>query len=136
MALKIPYDSTLEFLDSLVANLLDGADLHLYSNNHAPANADVVGDYTECTFPGYAAINLTGWPSASLDASNRASVELALQTFTGGTIITPEDIYGIYVTDAVGNLLYAELNPAGVVSMASNGQSFSYLPRFTFKSTF
>lgn len=138
MALKEPYDSTLQINDTIIAALLEGGELRLYSNNHTPANGDALdgSDYTECTFPGYAAITLTGWPASSLDASNRASSQLAFQTFTAGTIVSPEDVYGIYVMSVGGDLVYAELNPGGVVSIAVTGQVFQYRPVYTHKSTF
>lgn len=136
MSLKVPYASTLKGLDLLVAAWLEGATLRLYSNNHTPADADTVGDYTECTFPGYAAISLTGWSGAALNGSNKAETVLGPQTFTGGSIVTPEDIYGIFVTDVDGDLIDAEINPAGVVSMSLAGQTYSYTPKFTLKSEF
>lgn len=137
MSLKIPYDSTLMFLNNLITSLLDDCTLRLYSNNHVPANTDDVTDYTEATFPGYAAIPILSWPAASLDGSNKASTELAMQVWTAGVIITPQDIYGVFVTwDGDGSLVYAELDAAGPVSIASTGQSYGYLPRVTFKSEF
>jgi len=136
MALKVPELSTIPLLDALQANYLDTCVLRLYSNNHTPTDADVVGDYTECTFPGYAPINMNVWTSAVLNADDKAEIEEPIQTFTAGAIVTPQDVYGIYVTDAGGDLVYAELNPAGVVVMSVAGQTYSYLPRVTLASEF
>jgi len=131
MAIKVPWDSSLPFLQAQIDNVLEGATLRLYSNNHTPADADDVTDYTECTFPGYLAIVLTGWNAAALNVDNKAATDLAAQIFTGGAIITPEDIYGIYVTAPGGALLYAEEDPTGPTSMALPGQTYAYTPRFT-----
>lgn len=136
MALKIPFASTLKINDAIIATLIEGGSLRLYSNNHPPADGDVAGDYTECTFPSYAPKTLTGWPASTLDGSNRASSALAFQTWTAGTIVSPEDVYGIFLLDVDGDLAYAELNPGGVVSIATTGQVFQYKPVFTYKSTF
>jgi len=137
VALKIPYDSTLFLLNQLITSVLDDCTLHLYVNNHVPANGDTVADYTEATFPGYAPIPFGSWPFATLNASNKASTELAMQIFTAGVVITPEDVYGIYVThDGSGDLVYAELDASGPVTISTPGQNYGYLPRFTFKSEF
>lgn len=137
MSLKVPYASTLFLLDQIITAVLDDCTLRLYVNNHVPANGDTIADYTEATFPGYAAIPFGSWPAASLNPSNKASTELALQVFTAGVVITPEDVYGIFVThDGTGDLVYAELDAAGPVTISTPGQSYGYLPRFTLKSEF
>jgi len=137
MSLKIPYASTLVVQDVITAEILEDCTLRLYSNNHVPANADVVGDYTECTFPGYSGIPLTGWSAAALNASNKAETELAMQVFTAGVIVTPQDVYGIFVTyNPTGDLVYAELDASGPITISTPGQSYGYLPRFTYKSEF
>jgi len=137
MSLKIPFASSLKFQDAITVALLNNATLRLYSNNHVPANADTVADYTEATFPGYAGIALSAWSAAALNASNKAETVLPIQVFTAGVIVTPQDIYGIYVTyDVDGSLLYAELDSSGPITIASTGQSYGYLPRVTYKSEF
>jgi len=137
VALKVPFDASLIVLMTIRDSLLMNCTLRLYSNNHTPADGDDVTDYTEATFPGYAGIPMTTWSAAALNASNKAEVAEAAQIFTAGVIITPEDIYGIFVTDdSSGDLIYAEENPAGPVTMSAFGQTFSYLPRFTLDSEF
>jgi hypothetical protein len=76
----------------------------LYSNNNVPDNADVLGDYTESAFTGYAAVALSGW-SASAVAAHVASTTAAVATFTlsSGT----GTVYGAYLTNSAGTRLYA-----------------------------
>jgi hypothetical protein len=136
MALKVPFAASLVFLDACILSPLTGCKLRAYSNNHAPADGDTAGSYTECTFPGYAALTLTTWSAAALDGSNKASTAVSIQTWTAGSIVTPQNVYGIYVTTSAGVLLYAELNPGGVVSISTPGQTYSYTPVFTEKSEF
>jgi len=136
VALKVPEASSVAMLEALRLAVMMDYDLRLYSNNHTPADGDDVTDYTECTFPGYAAIGMSTWSAAALNADGKAETSEVTQTFTGGAIITPQNIYGIFVTDLGGDLVYAELNPGGVVSMAVAGQTYSYLPRFTLASEF
>jgi hypothetical protein len=136
MSLKVPFAGSLKLLTAIITSSLSTAILRSYSNNHVPADGDVAATYTENTYPGYAGIALNAWSIPALDGSNKASTNMPSQVWTGGAIITPQNIYGVYVTDAGGNLLYAELNPAGVVSMAVAGQTYAYTPVFTLKSEF
>jgi hypothetical protein len=135
MALKVPTAASLVFLDGTILAVLAGAKLHSYSNNHTPAGTDTVSDYTENTYPGYAAITIPTWIAAAL-IGGKASTTVAQQTWTAGSIVTPQNVYGIYVTTAAGVLLYGEINPGGVVSMAIPGQTYSYTPVFTEASEF
>jgi len=137
VSLKIPFLSSLKFQDAITLTLLNNATLRLYQNNHTPDDADDVTDYTEATFPSYAGIPLAAWSAAALNASNKAETELPVQVFTAGVVITPQDIYGIYVTyDVDGSLLYAEEDASGPITISSTGQSYGYLPRVTYKSEF
>ena len=66
--------------------------LRLFKNNITPSDTDTAGTYTEATFPGYAAITLTG---ASWNAASGGTISYgAQQTFTcSGT--STDDIYGL-----------------------------------------
>jgi len=137
MSVVVPRPSTLLFEDAVVAALLEGGELCLFKNNYTPIATTVLANLTEANFDGYARITLTGWPAASLDANNKASSALAAQFFTmTAPATTPNDIYGIYVLSPTGALLFAERNPAGPVTMNTDGQTYSYLPRSTGKSEF
>lgn len=136
MSLKVPEDASLLIMEAIRTGLLMGCDLRCYSNNHTPTDADDVTDYTECTFPGYADVPLNSWTSPTINVDGKAEISMTEQLFTAGSIVTPENIYGIYVTDAGGDLVYAERDPGGPVSMAVAGQQYGYLPRFTARSEF
>jgi len=123
-------------MDVMKVGLLEGAALCLFKNNYTPVGVTILIDLVECDFDGYSRINLTGWPAATLDGNNKASTELAFKTFTMTGITTPNDVYGIFVLDGLGNLLYAERNPGGPVTMNTNGQTYSYKPVFTDRSEF
>lgn len=82
--------------------------LHLYSNNQTPTTSSVIGDFTECTFAGYAAQNLTTWTAPSV-AAHVASMTAAALTFTRSTTGALQNIYGYYVTTSGGTLLWAEI---------------------------
>lgn len=65
----------------------------LFKNDYTPADDDVLGDYTEATFSGYAQAALTGssWAVTAADPSVASYVE---QEFTSDMDQTPETIYG------------------------------------------
>jgi len=136
VSLIVPRPSSLLFLNGIIVELLESAELCLFKNDYTPIATTVLADFTEADFDGYARIVLSGWPAAALDANDKASTELAAQTFTKSGAVTANTIYGVFVLDDVGNLLYAERNPAGGVVINTAGQTYSYLPRFTDKSEF
>lgn len=91
-------------LDNVTAGELATAKLRLYSNNLTPTNAQVIGDFTEATFTGYAAVTLSGWTAASVAAHVASSTANPVTfTLTAGT----QSIYGWYITNAAGTVLYA-----------------------------
>jgi len=134
MSIKVPNVSELTLLDALISGKLNGAKLRAYQNNYTPVDTSVIGDFTQATFSGYAEITLNTWTAAALNASNKAETSMAAQTWTVAAGGVSNTVYGIYVVDAAGNLLYAEANPAGPVTLNTIGQFYSYLPRFTLKS--
>ena len=100
--------------------------LRLYRNNITPSDTDVAGTYTEASFPGYAAITLTG---ASWNAASGGSIAYgAQQTFTcSGT--STDDIYGYYVTQAIsGTLLYSERDGAAPFAVRNSGDNIKLTP--------
>ncbi len=113
--------------------------LRLYTNNHTPAYADVVGTYTEASSFGYAAVTLTGasWTVEAaydftdlvIDGSNAAKVTSASHNFVSsdvgrmirvlaGTGFTP----GVYrVVSTASNAAVFDRN---VGTTSSTGGSF------------
>jgi hypothetical protein len=105
--------------------------LHLYSNNHTPTTSDTVSNYTECTFTGYAAQDVSGW-SYDTVASHVADMIATANTFTRTATGTSQNIYGYYVTDAAGTTLYfAELDPAGPRVVTNNGDTYTVTCKIT-----
>lgn len=108
--------------------------LHLYINNHTPTDGDDVTDYTEATFGGYASIPLASWGAAFLNAANIAESDEILRTFTCTGAPLTNTVYGYYVTDSGGNLVGAELNPAGGTPITAAGQVYPVWPRVTLEN--
>jgi len=104
------------------------AKIHVFTNNHTPDRADVLGTYTEATFAGYAAIALTAgtWPSASQASHQASAVYGATLTWTRSTTGTAQVCYGIYATDNGGTvLLGAALFDSGPYTVTNSGDQIS-----------
>jgi hypothetical protein len=99
-----------------------GFTIKLFQNNIVPTPNNVLADFTEATYDGYAAqvftviFGPTRYPDGSFQLFNFANFHM-----TGST--TPNQIYGIYVLDFAGNLLLA----ARFTSVVSMLDAFSNL---------
>ena len=113
MALVVPNGQEEKLLDLILNQSIS---LRLYSNNKTPANTDVVGDYTEVSGGGYAAVALTfaNWVSTAGSPTEATYATHQSFTFTGASA-SPTTVYGYYMTDAAGVLLLAERFPAANV---------------------
>lgn len=117
-------------LDRIVADAFLLADLRLFQNNHTPAVDDVDGDYVEADFSGYASVALSAWSAAFVNGSGKGEIDGGLSTFSHDGGGTGNTVFGAYVTDADGHVVYAELFPAPQV-MEALGNSIDYTPVVT-----
>lgn len=103
--------------------------LKLFKNNITPADTDTAATYTEATFPGYAAITLTG---ASWNAPAAGSIAYsAQQTFTCSGAST-DDIYGYYCIRATSLVLaYSERDGAAPFAIRNSGDNVKITPTIT-----
>lgn len=117
-------------LDTLAAALNAGtAKLRLFKNNHTPDEADDISDYTEADFSGYAAATIGAWNAATY-AGGLANVEATTaQTFTNSTGAVGNDVYGYYVTDSAGTVLYyAQRANSPPLSLQLAGEAVTITP--------
>ena len=135
MSLKIPNVGELVILDQLRGAWGNTLILHLYQNNYSPVDGSVIGSFTEATFSGYATQTCASW-SAAATVSGRASTSATARTFTNSTGSVGNSIYGYYVTDGSGNLMWAEADPSAPVGMNNPGDSYTVTPTFTFATEF
>jgi len=137
VALKVPNAAELKLLDQLRVSLnATPATLRLFKNNYTPVDGTVVGDLTEADFSGYAAINVTDLGSPSTVSGRAVTVSAAAKVFTHSGGATGNSIYGYYVTDAGGALLWAERDPAAPAAMSVGGSTYSVTPRLTLATEF
>jgi len=120
MALVIPNVSEVTLLNNML-NVATPTNtiLHLYSNNLTPSSTTVVGDVTEVTSGGYAAITLTSlsWTVAT-SGGGITTASYAEQTFN---ITTSATVYGYYITNVAGDLLWLERFTAAPLQLPGSG---------------
>jgi hypothetical protein len=101
--------------------LLATPNVHLFVNNLAVAWNTVIGDLTEATFAGYAAIALPAFSAPVHLASNGQGLVASIN-FVGGAIVAPGQVaYGYYLTDTTNAILYWLETFAEPVPFASVG---------------
>jgi hypothetical protein len=102
--------------------------LRLYRNVKTPVVTDTAAAYTEANFGGYAAIPLTAWAAAILDAAGNAESDVATLTFTCSSTSPGTSIIGYYLTDPGGVAIFAEQDPAGAFVMDVVGKTYKVTP--------
>lgn len=103
-----------------IANLLFGRvetsgiwTVRLFVNLHFPLATDVAGNYTECSIPGYSAqILQPGEWDGGIVAPGVVYFTYPQLTWTFDAYAGGQSIFGYYVMDDAGDLIYSELFPS------------------------
>jgi len=104
--------------------------IKLFTNNVTPADTDTAGTYTEATGGGYAAKTITNGSWTVTVGNDPSDAAYAQQTWTfTGALTTNPTIYGYYVVDADGTLLWAE-KLAASFTPANNGDELKITTKF------
>ena len=104
--------------------------LKLYATNVTPLDTSTAGSFTEAAGGGYAAKTLTNGSWTVTPGNDPSDAVYAEQTFTfTGALTTNPVVYGYYIVDADGTLIYAELLPAPFTP-AVNGDQLKITPKF------
>jgi hypothetical protein len=135
MTLKIVDGGISKMLDKLLTAYGNTLVLKLFKSNTTPAAGDTAATYTEADFPGYAASNCTNW-TASTVASSVATSSADQKTFSRSSTGTAQNIYGYFVLDSGGNLLFAERDPSAPIPLTNSGDAYLVTPKFTYQSQF
>lgn len=104
--------------------------LHLYVNQVNLADETFTADsFTEASASGYSSATLTGsnW-TASTDAGTGVSTAVYSSNITF-TFSVGEDVYGYYVTNNAGQILWAEEFPSAPFALPSTGGEISIKPQ-------
>jgi hypothetical protein len=105
--------------------------LCLFKSNTTPAEADVIGTYTEADFTGYSNVTLTG-SSWSVSGTAPTSIAYAQQTFTSSAGSQSQSVYGYFLKRASGGeLVWAERFSDGPYVIVNNGDAIKVTPTIT-----
>jgi hypothetical protein len=100
--------------------------LRAYKNDYTPLPTSVVGDFTEATYPGYAAVSLNFPNPAFLNGSNKGQFTADTITFLYSGTPGSQDVYGVYVTDDLdGSLVGGARDPAAPVTISDTDPAYS-----------
>ncbi|MHC1697786.1 MAG: hypothetical protein AB9919_06960 [Geobacteraceae bacterium] len=103
--------------------------LRLFSNSFTPVSGNVASAFTEVTGGGYAAKTLAAGSWTVSVVGGIPQVVFAKQVFTfTGTIGGSGQVYGHYVTDADGDVIYSQLE-SGPWTPLLNGDHFDVTPK-------
>jgi len=99
------------FCNELMKSIVEAFEpyrIHLFKNDITPAADDVIGDYTECDFAGYASIVFSCWGDGTLDVNTAEITSCTVSWTATGDTDPAQSAYGYYLTDSAGNLIGAE----------------------------
>jgi hypothetical protein len=109
--------------------------MHLYQNSFSPYDAMTIGMFTESTFGGYSALAITGWATPTF-VSPRAVMNASALLWTATGSGLPQNVYGYYVTDGAGNLIFAQYDPNAPVVLVNPGDPYAVIPAFSCRSEY
>jgi len=136
MSLIVPDEAERNLLDALVnGDSLAGVLLKLFKNNLTPDQDTVIGDFTESDFSGYAAAD----PSfgAATTVSHKGQIlDSSSRDFVHNGGATSNTVYGYYLVDSTGTILYWCERFASSQVMANNGDTITIQAKFTGQSEF
>jgi hypothetical protein len=90
-----------------------GSSLKLFQNNIVPTNLNVIADFTEATFDGYATHTMASLLGPDRQPDGSFTV-YNFQHFPMTGSVTPNIIYGGYMLDPTGALILAARFPAPI----------------------
>lgn len=125
MSLVLSNDGKTELLN-VKRPLLNTWVVRLYQNNYIPTGAMGIGNFAQATFQGYAqkAINFANVPN--IQPNGKALITSVLITWTPTGVAVQNTIFGYYVTNAAGTIVYfAERNPAGGIIVGQDLSPFT-----------
>lgn len=121
-------------LGKLITNntVTEDLTLRLFQNDLTPTHANVLIDFTEATFTGYAAAPLTAANWTSTPASTVVFEYAPAVAFTSSADLQNQNIYGYYITrNTTGDVIASERFSDGPYNIANNLDKISVTPKFT-----
>lgn len=135
MSLKVPFVGLVPLFQQFVAGMEVGNTCHLFQNDYTPIDGSILSNFLEASFDGYAPVDANGW-SDPLFVSPRALIQATACNYAKSAGSIGNLIYGYYILDQAGNLLWAERDPSAPVPMNVDGNVYVIVPRLTIRSEF
>ncbi len=104
MAVVIPQEGEIARLNLVLADVPNWT-VSLFKNNYTPVELSTGGSFTKATFTGYADVAPPVFAAASGGSPATSTADVATYVCSGGS---PQTVYGYYVTDGSGKVLFAE----------------------------
>jgi hypothetical protein len=104
---------------------LNSCTIRLFQNEWTPAGGDAASDYVEASFVGYSAQPLNDFGLSYLNGSGQGQMNSCAHVWRQGVATPANLIYGYYVTDRAGWLVFAERRAGPPVEMAAVGAEYS-----------
>lgn len=106
--------------------------LRLFKNDLTPVKTHVVASFVEADFDGYAGIDMDAWTPGFDEELQKAVLRSALLTFTATGAVTSNVIYGYYITNNAGTLVYCAERFSITIFVDETGDSIAVVSRFPF----
>ena len=104
--------------------------MHLYTSpSTGLTGAEVLASFTEAAFTGYSAVSLTGFGTVALSGTSYAYSTGINATFTATGAY--QTIYGYFVTNAAGTVLYAAEDFSAAIVLSSSVNTIIVTPQMS-----
>jgi len=102
--------------------------VRLYKSNTTPSDSDTAATYTESTFTGYNATTQGALTAGTWGAASGGTITYGAQLTYTCSGASAESVYGYYVTNAGGTLLYSERDASAPFAIANSGDAVKLTP--------
>lgn len=131
MPLVVPDVGEVRLLRYIVGNTYPTSlILQLYTNDLTPVDTSTDLSFTSATATSYAPATLSpnSWGIGTTSGTSSALYNSGI-TFTFGTAAATQNVYGYYVTDQAGALLWAERFPGAPFALPQSGGEIAIRPQ-------
>jgi len=102
--------------------------IKLYGNDLDPVETTTIGDFTMSTEAGYASKTLTSTSWTTTLSGNTSTAVYSQETFS---FTTGADVYGYFITDTGGGLMWCERFTGAPFQLPTGGGTIAISPRVT-----
>jgi hypothetical protein len=110
--------------------IMAGAECHLYTNPAPVSPNSLITDFQEATFNGYAKQPLPAFLGPFNGDSNNMLVQQDVTFSASGALVASQSIYGVFITDTAGAVLWAAEAFPAPVQIVNAGDFVTYTFNF------